>query len=227
MNKITHSAFNKILMIDNGESFQKMLKCRTLSELKNKLEEISNESFDYGYSDTTIEDDIKLGKYKFIGDLFEIFAESFFILFSSDNRIGIFDYKPVPSDDDNGVDGVAKNIDGDICTIQVKYRGNPVYQLKERDLKQFGYQSIVKYDIDYKKSKNMIVFTNCSGLHWHTESKVFDNRLRVINGEMISQLIDNNEGFWNSLQKLMLNSIKELEIDKLTELFEKELLNNN
>ncbi len=114
------------------------------------------------------------------------FAEAFFIQFSSDNRIGVYDYKPVLAEDDNGVDGYGKNINGQPCTIQIKYRGNPTYTLKERDIKQFPYQSIINYDIDYKKSDNMIIFTNCEGLHWYTESKVFDNKIRVINGKTIS-----------------------------------------
>jgi hypothetical protein len=217
--KITHSAFIKILQRDYGDAFIKMLSNRNLKDFLSEIDSISDSAGDYGYSDSEVEEEIKLGKYKFIGDLFEIFAEAFFIQFQSDNRVGVFDYKPVGSADDNGVDGFGKNIEGAPCTIQIKYRGNPTYLLKERDIKQFAYQSIINYGIDWKRSDNMIVFTNCVGLHWYTDSNVFDKRMRVINGEMISKLIDNNEGFWQTFKNLMINSVKEVGVDRLTELF--------
>jgi hypothetical protein len=217
--KITHSEFVKIIQKDHGDAFIKMLSNKTFNDLLKDIDSISDSAGDYGYTDSEVEEEIKLGKYKFIGDLFEIFAEAFFIQFKSDNRIGVFDYKPVSSVDDNGVDGFGKNIEGEPCTVQVKYRRNPKYLLKERDIKQFAYQSIINYGIDFKKSNNMIIFTNCEGLHWYTDTNVFDKRMRVINGETISKLIDNNEGFWNTFKELVINSVKEVGVDRLTEFF--------
>lgn len=217
--KIKHSSFIKIIQRDYGQSFIEILKNRTFNGLLLEIDKISNSYSDYGYEDYEIEGELIPGKWKFIGDLFEIFAEVFFIQFQSDNRVGVFDYTPVPAVDDNGVDGFGKNISGYPCTIQVKYRGNPTYTLKERDIKQFPYQSIINYNIDSKKDDNMIVFTNCVGLHWYTNSKVFDNKIRTINGEMISQMIDNNEGFWNTFKNLAINSIKEIGVDRLTQIF--------
>lgn len=216
---IKHSEFIKLLQVDYGDAFIEMISNRTLNGLLETIDSISDNSVDYGYADSEIEDTVKLGKYKFIGDLFEIFAESFFLLNRSDNRIGVYDYETVNSNDDNGVDGFGKNIDGLPCTIQVKYRGNPTYLLKERDIKQFAYQSVINYDVDHKKSGNMIVFTNCKGLHWYTDSEVFNKKIRVINGEIISSFIDNNEGFWNSFKNLIVESIKYQGIEKLTEIF--------
>ena len=224
--KITHSSFVNILQKDYGDSFVNIISKRNFKDFLSEIDSISDSSVDYGYSDDEIEDEIKLGKYKFIGDLFEIFAEAFFIQFSSDNRIGVYDYKPVLAEDDNGVDGYGKNINGQPCTIQIKYRGNPNYTLKERDIKQFAYQSIINYDIDYKKSDNMIIFTNCEGLHWYTESKVFDNKIRVINGKTIAALIDNNEGFWQNFKTLVRNSVESIGVVKLTEIFDQKLKNN-
>lgn len=217
--KITHSEFIKIVQRDNGDAFIKILSNRTFLNFLKEIDSISDQSQDYGYSDSEVEEDIRLGKYKFIGDLFEIFAEAFFIQFQSDNRVGVFDYKPVSAIDDNGVDGFGKNIQGLASTIQIKYRGNPKYLLKERDIKQFAYQSIINYDIDWKSKNNMIIFTNCEGLHWYTDSKVFDSRIRVINGTMISDMIDNNEGFWNTFKNLIVKSVSDVGVVKLTELF--------
>lgn len=216
---ITHQSFANIIQKDYGQSFANILVKRTFNELIKEIESLSELADQYGYADSEEEDELKTGKYKFTGDLFEIFAEVFFIQFQSDNRIGLFDYRTVPSEDDNGVDGFGKNINGLPCTVQVKFRGNPTYRLKERDIKQFAYQSIIKYDVDHKRNDTMIIFTNCQGLHWYTESKVFDNKLRVINGKMISSLIDNNEGFWNNFKNIVKESIQNLGVEKITEIF--------
>ena len=115
--KITHSEFVKILQKDYGDAFIKILSNKTFNDFLKDIDSISDSAGDYGYSDSEVEEEIKLGKYKFIGDLFEIFAEAFFIQFQSDNRIGVFDYKPVAASDDNGVDGFGKNIEGEPCTV--------------------------------------------------------------------------------------------------------------
>lgn len=223
---IKHESFNKILFKDFGEVFVRIESCRTFQEFCDEIQEIKKLASEYGYTDSNVEDDIESGEYKFLGDLFEIFAENFFTQFKSDNRIGVFNYTPVFSDDDNGVDGFAKNINGLDCTIQIKFRGNPNYQLKERDLKQFAFQSILKYNVDISQKNTMIVFTNCQGLHWYTDSNVFDNRIRVINGKTISSLIDNNEGFWNSFSDSIDETVKSLNIDKLYKKY-KEIKNEN
>lgn len=222
--KLKHESFKRIILRDNGESIFNILSKRTLKDLLKELNLLSEQAIDYGYVDEEIEDQIETGKYKFIGDLFEIFAEVFFILYKSDNRVGLYDYEPVAAEDDNGVDGFGKNIEGKPTTVQVKYRGNPTYRLTERDLKQFPYQSIINYNIDWNRNDNMIVFTNCRGLHWYTESKVFNYKIRVINSKIISSLIDNNEGFWNSFKQIVIESVEAMEITQLTKHFHQKLL---
>jgi hypothetical protein len=65
----------------------------------------------------------------------------------------------------------------------------------------------------------MIVFTNCEGLHWYTEANVFNNKIKTINGKMISTLIDNNEGFWVTFADIVDTTIKNKGIDKLYEIY--------
>lgn len=210
---IKHEKFQDIINKDFGESFIELLKCRTFKDFCQEINSISENYELYGYQDSVVEDETLPGSLKFRGDLFEIFAEIFFKINDADNRIGVFDYQPVQSHDDNGVDGISKNIDGVNTTIQVKYRMNPMYSLKERDIKQFAFQSILKYGVDLKQDNNMIVFTNCQGLHWYTDSNVFQNKLRAINGDMISRMIDNNEGFWNSAKNLINETLQKTGID--------------
>jgi hypothetical protein len=210
---IKHEKFQDIVNKDFGESLTNLLQCRTFKDFCEELNSISENYESYGYQDSIVEDETLPGSLKFRGDLFEIFAEIFFKINDADNRIGVFGYEPVQSHDDNGVDGTSKNIEGLSTTIQVKYRLNPTYLLKERDIKQFAFQSILKYNVDLKQSNNMIVFTNCEGLHWYTESNVFLNKIRSINGDFISRMIDNNEGFWNSAKNLVNETLQKIGID--------------
>lgn len=58
------------------------------------------------------------------GDGFELFAECLVKLSPVDMRIGILDYKPIPSTNniDTGVDGIGIGINGNPATVQVKLR---------------------------------------------------------------------------------------------------------
>lgn len=89
--KITHHSFVKIIQRDYGDSFVRILQKRSFNDMLSEMNKISDLFSEYGYSDREIEDEDISGKYKFIGDLFEIFAEAFFIQFESDNRVGVFD----------------------------------------------------------------------------------------------------------------------------------------
>ena len=140
---------------------------------------------------------------EFVGDVFEIFAEAFFKSLHSDNRVGIYQFLPEKKALDNGVDGYGLGIDGLPATVQVKFRSNSSEQLVERDLKQFVAQSIIKYDVNKDTNTNMIVFTNAAGIHWHTKGDVFCERIRAISGNQIQQLIDNNSGFWYSVNQIL------------------------
>ena len=201
---LKHEAISDIITIDFGKIFSKMFKCSTLLELKGYINEVSELYEEYSYK----------SKIKFEGDLFEIFAEVFINLNSSDNRIGIYDYEPITSDEDNGVDGIGKHTDGKVCTVQVKFRNNITYELVSEDIKQFPFQSVALYGVEYNTNKYMVVFTNCKGLHWHTLNNVLLKRVRVINGELISMLIDNNKAFWEKSNELMYDTVKSFGIEE-------------
>ena len=59
----------------------------------------------------------------------------------------------------------------------------------------------------------MIIFKNCEGLHWYTDTNVFLNKLRVINGDFISRMVDNNEGFWQSSINLINDTLEKIGMD--------------
>lgn len=199
MRIINHSSFVTFHQKDNT-FFDRFLGCRTLKDIRkfilaeaDKYEELYMNAFESS-------DKVK-------GDIFEIFAEIFMILLEASPQLGIYNYIPVNAADDNGVDGTGIGMDGKPATVQVKFRSNTSIELTSDDIKQFPFQSIMKYNVDQYTTKNMIVFTNTKGLHWYTDSDVFLDRLRVISGNTISQNIDNNLCFWEVARNLVKDSI--------------------
>ena len=170
----------------------------TLSKLTGKIKKISKDFQSLAYPDA---DKVK-------GDLFEIFAECFFKILSSDNRIGVYNYQPAPPIDDYGVDGFGLGMNDKPLTVQVKFRSDPTTELTQEDIKQFGFQSIVNYGVDKDTTTNMVVFTNSRGLHWVTESNVFSGRIKPIGTEIISNLVDNNTVFWKEILDMVDETIK-------------------
>lgn len=162
-------------------------------EYLRRIEQLSQEYNKYGFID----------KNHMIGDIFEIFIEGFIHIIGTYPTIGITDYIPVKKSEDNGVDGVGIGLNNLPLTVQVKYRNNPLHELTSDDIKQFGYQSFRLYDVDVKTKTNMVIFTTASDLHWHTKNEVFDNGMRVINRNDISNIIDNNGCFWKDMITLI------------------------
>lgn len=86
MKTIQHEAFVN-LYNKNKKVFELIFKdTKTLSQLSGKIIKVSKTFDKYAYKDAD----------KMKGDLFEIFAECFFKLLSSDNRIGVYNYQPAP-----------------------------------------------------------------------------------------------------------------------------------
>jgi len=198
MKTIQHESFVN-LYNKNTKVFEMLLKdTKTLSQLTAKIKKISKLFKEFSYKDAD----------KLKGDIFEIFAESFFKILGPDNRIGVGDYQPAPPIDDYGVDGSGVGMDEKPLTIQVKFRSDATTELVQEDIKQFAYQSIVNFDVDKDTKTNMIVFTNAKGLHWITESRVFSGRVKTIGYSEISKLIDNNSIFWKEVSNLIDDTIK-------------------
>lgn len=196
---INHTSFVNLYNKDQ-KIFDNLFSVTNLKSLTSKIIQISKNFKDLSYPDS---DKVK-------GDLFEIFAEGFFKILASDNRVGVYNYQPASPIDDYGVDGFGIGMDDKPCTIQIKFRSNKKDILIQNDIKQFALQSIVNYGVDKDTKTNMIVFTNSNGLHWVTEEKVFSGRVKDINHNQIAKLIDDNSIFW----KMMNDLVKETIISK-------------
>jgi len=204
---INHVSFKNLLI--KRFDFHDLFDCNTLSELSTKIINISDSYDEYGYTEEN-------GSNKLKGDLFEIFAEIFFKLTSSDNRVGVTDYQCVKDIDDYGVDGVGVALNDLPVTIQVKFRSNPTDTLTIKDLKNLHGISYKHYNVPVGADNNIIVFTNCTGIHWNTETNVLKNSTLTYgyygenNKFNLKKLIDNNTSFWKNLNKMVDFNIKSL-----------------
>lgn len=204
--EIKHSSFLNLFM-KNQNIYRELFNCTNMSQLTQNIINISKDWELYGYKEEDGADKLK-------GDLFEIFAEIFFKLTSSDSRVGIIDYTPGPSTDDYGVDGYGIAMNGSPCTVQVKFRSDITTKLTIKDIKNFQGLSYKRYKVPVESTRNLFIFTNCSGIHWNTETKVMENSVVTFcsfNGESnhsINYLIDNNYSFWKNVEKIVNENTK-------------------
>lgn len=199
---IEHTTFLEIILKEEDYFENFFDNVNTVNQLINKIKKESQNYKKFNIIDS----------YKMEGDLFEIFGEIYFKLFGSvaNAACGIANYKPVPPIEDNGVDGFGIGVDNKPATVQIKFRSNVEKNLLERDIKQFGYQSIIKYNVDKNTKHNMVIFTTASGLHWYTESNIFLGKMRVIGLHEIKKMINNNSCFWINVMEIIKNSKEKL-----------------
>lgn len=150
----------------------------------------------------------KADNYK--GDAFEFFVELFLALHPTDNRIGVYNYKPI-QENDNGVDGVGVNILNEKCVVQVKYRTNVKIELTtNRD--SLGNLIVdgklshgVDPDMDNPKNFRHFVFTTATGLNFYTDQEMFKSKVRCFGYNDFRSLLDNNIIFWNKAREVINN----------------------
>ena len=219
---IKHESFSNLYNVDS-KIFNKLLDgVSKVNTFINRIDKLSTAYLTYGYSDKKTANGIETGDNKMKGDIFEIFAESFLKIAGTHPTIGVYGYKPIHSTEDNGVDGIGLGIDGKPLTVQVKFRSDSTMELIAEDLKQFGFQSIVNYDVDKTTKTNMVLFTCGKGMHWHTEHDVFLDRIRTIGIDILEYTTNNNIPFWKSLADMIENTViasyNQTIIDKFTKI---------
>ena len=143
---------------------------------------------------------------KYKGDAFEFFVEIFLTIFNVDNRVGVYNYKPIPPDEDGGADGIGTNMLGEDCVVQVKYRGNIEHLLTANEdhlsnLPLAGAHLGVVFDNKNKKNIRHFVFTTAKGLHFHTNEQMFKGKVKCFGYEEFRKMVDNNIPFWNECRE--------------------------
>lgn len=144
---------------------------------------------------------------QYIGDGLEFLVELVIKLSPADNRIGIVDYEPVKSNQDNGVDGYGKNLLNKKCAVQVKYRvdSNKVLTAGEDRLDSFITESVLEGIIPEQADpiKNHYVFTTAKGLHYYTDGQKFRGSVKCIGNEELREMFDNNVHFWDACREVI------------------------
>ena len=153
-------------------------------------------------------DSIRYDTNKYKGDAFEFFVELFLTINATDNRVFVYNYKPIPPDEDNGADGTGTNMSGNDCVVQVKYRGNTDHLLTANEdhlsnLIVAGAHLGVSFDLKNKKNFRHFVFTTAKSLNFYTDEQMFKGKVKCFGYEEFRKMVDNNIPFWNKCRELV------------------------
>lgn len=141
---------------------------------------------------------------KILGDAFELFCELFVLHFGFHPQIGLSNYTPIDPELDEGIDAFADNLLNKKSAVQCKYVSDEKHEFgaNKSNLPNFLVEATLKkiaWNRDTKIRRAFLI-TTAKGLHYHTEKK-WNNRVQVINGDVIKSLTLNNKIFWQSCQE--------------------------
>lgn len=156
---------------------------------------------------TSVKDFIKDSVNKLKGDLFEIFAELFFTAFPNDPEIGVIDYRPILLNDDYGVDALGKNVNGDACAIQMKFRTNPIDIIDYDSIAKTYASAKIQLGLSLENDDTIFLLTTGAGISGPCE-KVFARKLRTINRGAIAYKVDNNMSFWQYCEDRIFETLQ-------------------
>ena len=152
---------------------------------------------------------------KFKGDALEVLAEYICKTNSTDNRVGIYEYRPTtdPDDDDWGVDGVGVGENGNVATVQVKFRRGDYTLLYDADhLGNFVAESWgPKYRVSIDDDNNMLIITTAKDVEAQAMEKGFGGKVRVLNREALRIMFDNRPEWWKQFYEAVKESRQDLE----------------
>lgn len=195
---IEHGFLNKwqdLTALFNGVS--------TMDELVNNIEQQSLiDPLHYGSTK-------EKGMNKFRGDSFEFFIELFLKIFDTDKRVMVYNYHPLPPNEDNGCDGIGNNLIGEKCVVQIKFRSDPTYLLEgNKDhltnmTNEAQFLGVV-YNLDDEKNYRHFVFTTGEGLNHNTDNTTFKNKVYCFGIKKFRKMVDNNIPFWNKCREIVM-----------------------
>ena len=145
---------------------------------------------------------------KFKGDCLEILAEIFFKAFQNDPSVGLKDYTPVSIENDFGVDATGINANNQKVAVQVKYRHNPNDLVLYEEIAKTYASGELMLDLNLKQANSIYVFTTAIGLTPACQ-KVFGNKIKLINIDIIGDYIRNNTNFWNFAYEEVFNYLNQ------------------
>lgn len=140
----------------------------------------------------------------YVGDGFECFVEALIKLSPIDKRINICNYAVQPGID-MGVDGVGYGHDGEVHTVQVKYRSNQTQVLtaNKDNISNFVSQSAMKYGVSLNHG-HMTIFTTADKLHEEVNEHMYMDKVRTLGYKEIRKLVDGNLAFWTQFRDAIM-----------------------
>lgn len=164
----------------------------------------------------------------YMGDAFEFFVELFLKINNTDNRVRVYDYTPVPSHEDTGVDGVGVNGRKEKCVVQIKFRGNvdSLLTANEDHLSNLVSSGMIKYKVvtdesintqpKSKKNYRHFVFTTAKSLHFYTDEEMFEGTVYCFGIDKFREMVDNNPIFWDRCREIVAQLDPKLQITSNT-----------
>lgn len=155
-------------------------------------------------------DENKYPRLDYVGDAFEFFVELMFKIIGPTRELGgIYDYEP-QQENDNGVDAICKNWDGQLSVVQVKYKRDSERLLTANadHLGNMVKEATLKYRIqphnkEKKETTKYFVITTGKSLHYYTDDEFFLNNVECIGWENLCKMLDGNKGFWEKAESIV------------------------
>lgn len=138
------------------------------------------------------------------GMAFEALIEILINASPIDKRINIIEYRPANSKvdgDDMGIDGYGKSHNGNLHTVQVKFRSDTLSDLTTRDMISNFVANTTTSPV--YKDADMTIFTTANGLNSKVAEGMYNGRVRTLGNKEIGKLINNNTAFWDLFREEM------------------------
>lgn len=138
------------------------------------------------------------------GMAFEALIEILVTASPIDKRIGIKDYRPASTKIDGpdmGIDGYGLSHNGNLHTIQIKFRSDIMSELSTKDMISNFVAKTTSSPI--YKDADMTLFTTAKGLYQKIADEMYHGRVRTLGFNELKKLVDNNQAFWDLVRSEM------------------------
>lgn len=139
------------------------------------------------------------------GDALEALVEVLIKLSPIDKRINIVEYRPHDNRTDGrdmGIDGYGLSHNGNLHTIQVKFRSNTQRDLTANEDHISNFVAKTTSSPKYQNA-DMTIFTTAKDLNQKTNQDMYHERVRVLGYRDLCKLLNDNTPFWNAFRSEM------------------------
>lgn len=139
------------------------------------------------------------------GDALEALVEVLVKYSPIDKRINIVEYRPHDNKVDGpdmGIDGYGISHNGNLHTVQVKYRSNVQKDLTANEDHISNFVAKTTSSPKYRDA-DMTIFTTAKDLNQKVSESMYHDRVRVLGYKDLSKLVDGNVPFWNAFRAEM------------------------